>query len=138
MKSPPILSLLTGLAALIGLANCEVKTEQNEFSIDVAKGQRVKLKPSPDLKTDAVSQFEKLLLGIAPDNRKGTWVNLKRDDGREEEGPTADNTFTPAASRIGPDGSMHNTQNVRLRDQGDFKKVVDSLDTGTPTPIPGP
>src|SRR2546423_15411133 len=99
MKTLPILSLLTGLAALIGLANCEVKTEQNEFGIDVAKGERVKLKPSPDLKTDAVTQFERLLLGIDPANRTGTFVNLKRDDGREEEGPTADNKYISAASR---------------------------------------
>src|SRR4051812_14276444 len=119
MKILPVFSGLCGVAALVCFSTCEKMETTEPFSLDVAKGQRLKLKAVSGEKGDPVSEFEKLLLSIPPDDRKGTFVNLRREDGKEEEGPTADNKFVPASPPIGPDGSMHNTQKIRVQSQAE-------------------
>ena len=142
MRNLTIVSILAGAAALAGLATCEFKTMETPppFGLDIAKGQRLKLKPSADPLKDPVKEFETLLLKIDQDKRKGTDVNLKRQDETEDMGPTTANQFTPVPtpSWIGPKGSMHVTQRIQLAETADFENVIASLDTQTPTPTPTP
>ena len=146
MYTLPIFSGLIGLAALLCLSTCNVKTESRDepFLFDVAKGHRVHLKTDDPTIKDVVAAFEQRLIAIPREDRTGTYVNLRRDDGTEEEGPTDKDEFVkPSPTPWGPDGSMHNTQKISLANNGDVNAIMSSFDFGsmartTPTPTPAP